>query len=236
MKLDEVRTRLRVSASEKDAANLQRYFKTGPGEYGAGDRFLGIRVPAIRKLVRQTDALAVEDIRLLIHSAWHEERLLALLILVRRYQRGEEALRGSLFEFYCREIRWINNWDLVDLSAPHIVGHWLLNRPRDFLHQLAASPNLWERRIAVLATLAFIRMGDFADTIHLCRALIQDPHDLIHKACGWMLREVGKRDEQPLNHFLKAHTSQLPRTMLRYAIERLPATQRQAWMSLPAGR
>jgi 3-methyladenine DNA glycosylase AlkD len=236
MKLDEVRARLRVSASEKDATILQRFFKTGPGEYGAGDRFLGVRVPAIRKLVSQTDALAVEDIRLLIHSAWHEERLLALLILVRRYQRGDAALRGGIFEFYCREIRSINNWDLVDLSAPHIVGHWLLNRPRDFLCQLASSPNLWDRRIAVLATLAFIREGDFADTINLCRALLKDPHDLIHKACGWMLREAGKRDERPLDCFLKAHASQMPRTMLRYAIERLPAAQRQAWMNLPTGR
>lgn len=229
--LAQIRRMLRAAARREDAVILQRFFKTGPGEYGEGDVFLGVRVPAARKLVRQTDGLRLAEVRTLLHSPFHEERLLALLVLVRRFERGEDEDRERLFDLYLRETRFINNWDLVDLSAPNIVGTWLLTRPRDILDALAGSGNLWERRIAVLATFAFIRAGQFDDGVRLCRRLLADKHDLMHKACGWMLREIGKRDVAVLEKFLEAHAAQMPRTMLRYAIERFPEKQRQAWLA-----
>ncbi|MEI7730153.1 MAG: DNA alkylation repair protein [Verrucomicrobiota bacterium] len=228
--LPDIRRQLHTAASVEQAANLQRFFKTGPGQYGAGDVFLGIKVPPIRRLVPSGDEMALAEVCELLHSRYHEERLLALLILVRRFQRSEPPMQQKIFELYLRETRYINNWDLVDLSAPQIVGGWLLIRPRKLLDDLARSELLWERRIAVLATFTFIRHGQFDDTLRLCERLLNDPHDLMHKACGWMLREVGKREVVVLSAFLEQHALAMPRTMLRYAIERYPETQRQAWL------
>ena len=226
-----VRRKLRAHASAADAAILQRFFKTGPGEYGEGDVFLGVRVPATRRVVRECDGLGFGAMNQLLRSKFHEERLLGVLVLVRWFERGDAALRERVFNFYLRHLNCVNNWDLVDTSAPGIVGGWLLDRPRALLDDMAASPHLWTRRVAVLATLAFIRRGEFADTLRLCRRLLRDPHDLMHKACGWMLREAGQREVAVLLKFLDAHASNMPRTMLRYAIEKLPASQRQDYMA-----
>ncbi len=225
-----IRQKLRALADPQQAAHARRFFRTGPGEYGEGDRFLGIRVPELRHLARVWARLPRRSTLSLLHSPWHEERLLALLILVGQYQRGSDAERKAIYRLYLDSTDHINNWDLVDVSAPHIVGVWLWQRPRKALERLAASDSLWERRIAVLATFHFIRQGDFADTLRLCARLLDDPHDLIHKACGWMLREVGKRDQAALEDFLRRYHGRMPRTMLRYAIERLPETHRQAWL------
>lgn len=230
--LAQVRRQLRKNASAADAIDLRRFFKTGPGEYGEGDCFLGVRVPAIRRLVRTTAQLAERPLMTLLQSRFHEERLLALLGMVWRFQRGDPAAQERHYDLYLRHTAWINNWDLVDLSAPQIVGGWLLDRPRERLDDLAASACLWERRIAVLATLAFIRRGDFADTLRMCHRLRGDRHDLMHKACGWMLREVGKRDVHALRRFLRANAATLPRTMLRYAIEKFPEAERQKWLAI----
>ena len=222
---NELRKRIREGHSETAA----RFFKTGPGEYGQGDRFLGIRVPEIRAVAKMDDGMA--DIRSLLHSKWHEERLLALLILVRRFERGDESARKSIFDFYLSATRWINNWDLVDLSAYKIVGAWLLERPRIPLWKLAASGNLWERRIAIVSTFAFIRCGDLEETFALSEHLLNSPEDLMHKACGWMLREAGKRDIRALERFLAAHRCSMPRTMLRYAIEKFPEARRKEYLA-----
>ena len=221
-----VRRALRHCASARDAAFLQRYFRTGPGEYGAGDRFLGIRMPALRHLARAAQGLPLGEVTRLLGSGWHEERLLALLLLVDRYRCADGATRERLYRLYLRQRRQVNNWDLVDLSAPGIVGAHLLHRDPGPLLELASSPLLWERRIALLATLPRIRQGHHALTLRITRQLLRDPHDLIHKAAGWMLREVGKRDRAALERFLGRHAAVMPRTMLRYAIERLPARAR----------
>lgn len=211
---------------------LRRFFKTDPGEYAEGDVFLGVKVPDTRRLVRASDSLSEKDILALLRSRIHEERLLALLILVRRYQRNESH-RADIVATFLGEIKFINNWDLVDTSAPCILGPWLIDRDRSLLRKLAKSGNLWERRIAILATFAFIRAHDFADTLDLAEILLRDEHDLMHKAVGWMLREVGNRDEAALRSFLDAHAPAMPRTMLRYAIEKLPAPDRARYLALP---
>lgn len=235
MTLPEVRSALREQATTEQARIALRFFKTGPGEYGEGDEFLGLKVPQVRALVRPCDSLSERDVISLLRSPAHEERLLALLCLVRRFDRGDQPARRHIFDLYLKNTRWINNWDLVDTSAPHIVGRWLLDRDRSDLRRLAASTVLWERRIAVLATQTFIRHRDFADTLEIVRSLLGDTHDLMHKACGWMLREVGNRDVGTLEAFLAAHVDAMPRTMLRYAIEKLPASRRREWMSFRPG-
>jgi 3-methyladenine DNA glycosylase AlkD len=212
------------------AAHAQRFFKTGPGEYGEGDVFRGIRVPVLRKLIKEQDDLALDAIERLLHARFHEDRLLALLILVRRYVRGDETTREAVYDLYLRNTAYINNWDLVDSSAPQIVGTHLLERPRDLLYAFVESDNLWERRIAVIATFAFIRQDDFEDTLKLSALLLGDNEDLIHKAVGWMLREVGKRHLEAEEAFLRVHYQQMPRTMLRYAIEKFPEPKRQAYL------
>lgn len=227
--------RLRRLADPRDAQHAQRFFKTGPGEYGEGDVFLGIRVPAARQLARElrgqvSRVTACE----LLQSEFHEARLLALLLLVDQFRRGDEPARRAIYAAYLSHADRINNWDLVDLSAPDIVGGWLLDRSRRPLRRLARSRVLWERRIAVLATFAFIRRGEFSDILELAELLLHDRHDLMHKAVGWMLREVGKRDDAALTRFLDAHAAVMPRTMLRYAIERMPAPRRLHY--LRAGR
>lgn len=210
------------------AASSEWFFRTGPGEYGEGDKFLGLTVPVQRRLARRYAALALNSIASLLRSPYHEHRLTALLILVGRYQRGEEPVKQAAFDFYVEHRAFVNNWDLVDSSAPYIVGEQLLRRSRRILYKWARSTSLWERRIAIVATAAFIRRGDLADTIALAEQLLSDEHDLIHKATGWMLREAGKKDEEAVRQFLKAHYPELPRTLLRYAIERWPEEKRKA--------
>lgn len=212
------------------ATHAQGFFKTGPGEYGEGDVFRGIRVPVLRKLVREQDSLSLADTERLLHSGFHEDRLLALLILVRRYQRGDASTKAAVYELYLSNTAHINNWDLVDSSAAQIVGAHVLEQPREVLYQLVNSKDLWERRIAVIATFTFIRQDDFEDTLKLSALLLDDAEDLIHKAVGWMLREVGKRHLEAEEMFLRKHYREMPRTMLRYAIEKFPEPKRQAYL------
>lgn len=230
--VSEVRRALAALGSAERATAAARYFKTGKGEYGEGDVFLGVPVPQQRKVARAFAALPLPDVRALLKSKRHEERLTALMILVRQYERGDEAEQRARYDLYLRHTKWVNNWDLVDSSAPQIVGGHLLRRNRAVLTRLAKSKSLWERRIAVIATYAFIRAGEAETTFALARLLMDDPHDLIHKAVGWMLREVGKRvGEDALRGFLDENVARLPRTALRYAIERLPPAERKAWLS-----
>lgn len=222
--------RIRAAANPRDAVFLQRFFRTGPGEYGEGDRFLGIRVPTTRQLIREYRGPGMPAVRLLLKSAFHEERLLALLLLVRIYERAEPGEQERLYRFYLANTRRINNWDLVDCSAPQIVGSHLEHRSRRDLTRLARSKLLWERRIAVVATQWLIRAGDFEPTLMLAERLLTDRHDLMHKAIGWMLREVGKRDRAVLRGFLDRHAARMPRTMLRYSLEHFPPRVRQRYM------
>lgn len=222
--------KLRAAVRPGRSESLAWFFKTGPGQYGEGDKFLGVRVPDIRAIAKLDDGGS--GVSRLLESPWHEERLLALLILVRRYERGDLRTKKRIFDFYLANTRWINNWDLVDLSAYKIVGDWLLDRARSVLHGLARSGGLWERRIAIVSTYAFIRNGDLAETFALARLLLRDPEDLMHKACGWMLREAGKRDSAALEAFLESHVRRMPRTMLRYAIEKFPDARRQHYLSM----
>ncbi len=222
---------LREAASAEKAAVLARFFKTGPGQYGEGDRFLGLTVPQTRRIVRAHRGLPLAETAVLLRSPFHEERLAAVLLLVDRFERADETGQKEVFDFYLGHARFVNNWDLVDVSAPNIVGARLLTRDRAVLRELARSQSLWERRIAIVATFAFIRAGEARDTFEVAGLLLDDRHDLIHKAVGWMLREVGKRvGEDTLRDFLRENIRRLPRTSLRYAIERLPADERQRWL------
>jgi 3-methyladenine DNA glycosylase AlkD len=230
MTATDVQRALSAQANPARAALSQRYFKTGPGEYGAGDVFLGLTVPQQRRVARQFADLPASHIQRLLRSPIHEERLVALFILVRRFERGDRATRERSVRLYRDNFRHINNWDLVDVSAPRLLGAWLSDRKRALLYRLARSKNLWERRIALLATLDFIRQGAFEDTLTIAAQLLEDREDLIHKAAGWMLREVGKRDLASLAGFLDRYHARMPRTMLRYAIERLPKAQRQHYL------
>jgi 3-methyladenine DNA glycosylase AlkD len=225
-----ISARLRAVASHEVAAISQRFFKTAPGEYGAGDIFLGIKIPVLRRLAREYRTAGAAEVCELLQSRFHEERLFALLLMMQRYAGANEDEREALYRLYLASTSCINNWDLVDISAPHIVGRHLQSRARAVLLQLAASSDLWERRIAIIATLHFIRGNEFSDTLQIARMLLHDPHDLIHKAVGWMLREVGKRDRTVAEDFLKTHYQTMPRTMLRYAIERFPETLRLRYL------
>jgi 3-methyladenine DNA glycosylase AlkD len=225
-------TALTAMQDPAKAAFAAKFFKTGKGQYGEGDRFLGITVPAVRLLARQFAALPLADCQTLLGSAFNEERLLALLILVAHYKRGDAAMREAVVALYLAQRARVNNWNLVDSSAPYILGAHLLHKDRALLYQLVASPSLWDRRIAVLATFAFIRENDFTDTLALTALLLHDPQDLMHKACGWMLREVGKRDAVVLEQFLRKHQADMPRTMLRYAIERFAPAQRKVFLAM----
>ena len=213
------------------AEGVSRFFKTAPGQYGAGDRFLGIRVPALRTLAVRYQSLSLRELSALLASPWHEERLLALLILVRQYSRAEPADREKIYRLYVSRMARINNWDLVDCSAEHIVGAHLRGGTRAPLLRLARSTVLWERRIAIIATFHYIKRGEFDDTLRIARLLLDDRHDLIHKAVGWMLREVGKRDRAVEEAFLQQHAKRMPRTMLRYAVERFPLRLRRRYLS-----
>ena len=229
--LDDARRKLRAAANAERAAGSARYFKTGPGGYGEGDKFLGLTAPDLHRLSREFQSMPLREVRKLLASEWHEERVLALLILVRQYDRGDAAAKTKIYEAYLRSTRHINNWDLVDCSAPQIVGGHLAGRSRAPLRRLAKSASLWERRIAMVATLYLIRQGEFDDTFRIAEMLLRDPHDLIHKATGWMLREVGKRDRRRLEQFLDRQAAVMPRTMLRYAIEHFPEPARRGYLS-----
>lgn len=230
----DVRRALRAQARPEHVAGALRFFKCGPGEYGEGDEFIGVTVPAQRRIARQYRALPLADAEALLTSRIHEERLTALFILVLQFNGSDdERVRRRIFRLYMKRLRFINNWDLVDSSAPHIVGGWLADRrPRDPLDRLARSPHLWSRRVAMLATLFFIQRGEHRDAIRIATLLVNDRHDLIHKAVGWMLREVGKRASATvLTSFLERHAARMPRTMLRYAIEHRSPAERRRWMS-----
>jgi len=230
--IETIRKEIKRLADPEKAKILQRFFKTGPGQYGEGDVFAGITVPVTRKLVRKHRDLPLEDAAGLLMSPVHEERLLALLILVEKARRGDEETRKRVYGLYLRNTRHVNNWDLVDLSAEHIVGAWLAGRDKKKLYRLAKSKNLWERRIAIVATFHEIKRGIPDHTLALADVLMGDRHDLIHKAVGWMLREVGKRcSADTLREYLRTRYRCMPRTMLRYAIERFPAEERKAYLS-----
>jgi 3-methyladenine DNA glycosylase AlkD len=226
---------LRAAGDKGQALNLQRFFKTGPGEYGAGDIFLGIKVPVQREIARRyVNSLDFADLQTLLNSKIHESRLVALMILVFKYEKNKELLaRRKIINFYLKNTRNINNWDLVDLSVYKILGSWLLENPEqiEIIDRLAISKSLWERRIAMIATYAFIRKGQTKETIRIAEKLLNDSHDLIHKAVGWMLREMGKRVSEPeLLKFLNKHKHKMSRTTLRYAIERLHLEQREYYL------
>ena len=230
MPLPEIKKRLQKLACRETAKVLQRFFKTGPGEYGEGDVFFGIKIPQLRKLAAEFEDEPLKTVTNLLKSKVHEERMLALIILVRQFSRADEQCRKRIYNLYLAHARFINNWDLVDGSAPHIVGAFLWKGDRRPLYILAKSTSLWERRIAILSTFYFIRQNDFADALKISELLLGDEHDLIHKAVGWMLREIGKRDPVVEELFLKMHHQKMPRTMLRYAIERFPESLRTKYL------
>jgi len=225
--LSEIKRLLHAGASASDAAFLPSFFKTGKGEYGEGDVFIGVRVPHVRAVVKEVwHVVADGDIDALLASPIHEERLCGLLIMVRQFEKGDERKRGQVVEKYFAAKDRVNNWDLVDLSAPRIAGAWLIDKDRRELYRLARSKIMWHRRIAVVACYTLIKRGDFTDILALASSLLEDKHDLMHKACGWMLREVGKKDEKALRVFLKDNYLRLPRTTLRYAIEKYDSVTR----------
>lgn len=234
--LKDLQKDLRARASKEKARVLAGFFKTKKGEYGAGDVFLGVTVPQSRIVARRYQTLSFPEIKNLLDSPMHEERLVALLILVEQYKKGDALLREKVFEFYVENLVRANNWDLVDLSADKILGAHLFCAPkkmRTLLLNLASSQNLWERRSAIVATFYFIKQGEFALTLSIAKLLLKDDHDLIHKAVGWMLREVGKRNLETLEHFLRENNryKKMPRTMLRYAIEHFPEQKRKRYLS-----
>jgi 3-methyladenine DNA glycosylase AlkD len=226
-----IKALLRKSADPSRVAVLQRFFKTGQGQYAEGDEFIGVTVPELRKVCRECSATPLADLETLLHSRIHEERLAALVLLVDAFGRAAEPDRREIYRLYLSNTAFINNWDLVDCSAPHIVGAWLETRARGPLARLARSRSLWERRIAIVATQRFIRRGDLADTFRIADILLGDDQDLIHKAVGWMLREAGKRDLEAERSFLKTRYGRMPRTMLRYAIERFPEAERKRYLA-----
>jgi 3-methyladenine DNA glycosylase AlkD len=222
---------LRPLANPQKALILQRFFKTGKGEYGEGDVFLGLTVPQVRSVAKQFQDISLKEIKQLLHSKIHEERLLALIILVNQFKKADEKLQKELFDFYLANTKFINNWDLVDLSAEYIVGGYLLNRSKTILTKLANSKLIWDKRIAIIATFQFIKKGQYEETFRIGKLLLHDRHDLIHKAVGWMLREVGKRiSEEIEENLLKKYYKEMPRTMLRYAIERFEVKKRTSYL------
>lgn len=230
MSVDDIGRRLEELADKEKAQVLQRFFKTGPGEYGEGDLFLGIKVPQLRKLAKEYEGIALKEAKQLLRSSIHEQRLLALLILIRKFSKGDVGARKRIYELYLRNTQYINNWDLVDVSAEHVVGAYLMERNKEQLYRLAKSDSLWERRISILSTFHYVKHNEFSETLKISKMLLSDEEDLIHKAVGWMLREVGKRHLSTEEKFLRAHYKMMPRTMLRYAIERFPEPKRQRYL------
>ncbi len=222
--------KLHALANSEWAQGMQRFFKTGRGEYAEGDRFIGVRMPQMRKLVKGYPDTPLSEIETLLCSPFHEERMVALLLMVQRFQRGDAKEQKMLYQRYLDSTTVINNWDLVDVTAEHIIGAWLFGRSRKPLYRLARSKLWWERRMAIMSTFHFIKKNEFDETLKLAERLLHDEHDLIHKAVGWMLREVGKRDLAVEEAFLQQHYKTMPRTMLRYAIEKFPEKRRQAYL------
>lgn len=234
--LASVRRDLGKAARPERAESNKWFFKTGRGEYAAGDRFLGVTVPQLRAIAREHRDMPLKYVVRLLQSPWHEERLLALLIMVRQYVGADARSRRAIHQLYLRHTKSINNWDLVDASAAQIVGAHLETRDRRVLRRLARSTSLWERRMAMIATYHYIKQGDFRDALAVAELLLKDDHDLIHKAAGWMLREIGKRDRRTEERFLKKHAARMPRTMLRYAIERFPPQVRRKYLAMKTAR
>ena len=230
MTIQDIQKKLKKLGNKKHAAISQRFFKTGPGEYGEGDVFIGIRVPILRKLAKEHSDLTVAEIAILLRSRIHEERLLALLLLVGAFSKGDEPVRKSIYEMYLKNTEFVNNWDLVDSSAEHIVGAYLVDKSKAILCRLAESDDLWERRISIMSTFHFVKRHEFSETLKISKMLLFDRQDLIHKATGWMLREIGKRHLPAEENFLKKHYKIMPRTMLRYAIEKFPEQKRQRYL------
>ncbi len=231
MSLKLVKKDLQDLKNSEKAKVLSGFFKTAKGQYGEGDKFLGIVVPEQRKIVKKYfKSLELADLQNLLDSDIHEYRLVAVLSLVAQYTKADDKTKKQIYDFYLKNAKRVNNWDLVDLSAPNIVGDYLLNKDRKILYKLLKSKNLWERRISILATFTFIRNNKFEDTLKISEELLSDKHDLIHKATGWMLRELGKRDQKRLEEFLEENIKKMPRTCLRYAIEKFPEEQRKAYL------
>jgi len=227
---EQVKAELEKLSDPEHAMKLQGFFKTGEGEYGEGDLFLGVRVPDQRRIAKKYRSIPLTDVCELLRSGIHEHRLTALFILTEQFNKGDEEARRRIVDLYLSNTAYVNNWDLVDSSAHKILGEWLVDKPRRVLYELAESESLWERRISIISTFAFINRGDLVDALALAGALVDDRHDLIHKASGWVLREVGKKDQSVLEEFLLRHYKKMHRTMLRYAIERLPEDRRSFYM------
>ena len=227
---EQVKADLERLSDPEHAMKLQGFFKTGKGEYGEGDVFIGVRVPDQRRITKKYRNISLTDVLELLRSEIHEHRLTALFIFTEQFNKGDEEARRRIVDLYLRNSAYVNNWDLVDSSAHKILGAWLVDKPRGVLYDLARSESLWERRISIISTLAFINRGDLVDALALAEALVDDGHDLIHKASGWVLREVGKKDQSVLEEFLLEYFETMPRTMLRYAIERLPEERRRFYM------
>ncbi|MBW2590474.1 MAG: DNA alkylation repair protein [Deltaproteobacteria bacterium] len=228
--LEEIQKKLKGLGNKEKAKKHQRFFKTGPGEYGEGDIFVGVTVPKLRKLANEYKTIPLKEVKKLLHSSIHEERLLSLFLLIHRYSKGDEHEKERIYELYLKNTKLINNWDLVDSSAGHIVGAFLFDKSKKPLYDLVKSNNLWERRISIISTFYFIKHNKFSDTLKVSKILLSDKEDLIHKAVGWMLREVGKRDMSVEEDFLIKHYKNMPRTMLRYVIEKFPESKRQQYL------
>jgi 3-methyladenine DNA glycosylase AlkD len=230
MTIKDIQKKLEQLGSEEKANVLRRFFKTGPGEYGEGDVFIGVRVPDLRKLVKEYQNITIKAVMQFLRSAIHEERMFALLILVGKYSKGNETVKKRIYDLYLQNTEFINSWDLVDGSAQHIVGAFLMDRSKEPIYRLAKSKNLWERRIAILSTFYFIKHDNYSETLKISKILLTDEQDLIHKAVGWMLREIGKRHMSTEEIFLKKYYKRMPRTMLRYAIEKFPESKRKKYL------
>ena len=228
--LNQLKKELRKAGDKKRAEVCARFFKTGKGEYGEGDVFLGVGVPKQRMFAKKYSDLRMRDLRKLLLSKIHDYRSVALFVLILPYKKADAKGKKKIFDFYLKNIENVNNWDLVDLSAPHIAGDYLLDKNRKILYKLATTKNLWKRRIAILATYRFIRENKFEETLKISEMLLEDKHDLIHKAVGWMLREVGNRNQKTEERFLKKYYKKMPRTMLRYAIEKFKEGKRKFYL------
>lgn len=227
---ESIQKELKRLGNKEYAARLQKYFKTGKGEYGEGDRFLGIQVPVLRKIAKKYRKISIGEVSELIKSKFHEERLLSLLVLVDIFKRANDKDKKIIFTTYLSNTKFINNWDLVDVSAGHIVGAYLLTRDKKPIYVLAKSKNIWERRISIISTSYFLKYNRFDHTLNIAEMLLGDEEDLIHKAVGWMLREIGKRDFELEERFLEKYYKNMPRTMLRYAIEKFPEEKRKSFL------
>ncbi len=232
MMLKDLQKEFQKLANPNKAKDCAWFFKTEKGEYGEGDLFLGIVVPEQRKLAKRYSNLSLDDTKELLKSKYHEHRLTSLFILINKYKNADEKLKNEIFNTYLQNTKYINNWDLVDSSAPNIIGNYLLDKDKKILYKLAKSKDLWEKRISILATLEFIRNNQFEDTIKIAEILLNDKHDLIHKAVGWMLREIGNRNLQVEEKFLQIHAKEMPRTMLRYAIEKFSEEKKKRYLGI----